>query len=184
MAGICAVAAQPDASPTPLPSPSPAISATPTSTLTSAPAATATPTMPPIGIEPASASVPVGAPATVVVTSALSPLTITVRDPNIADAGVDQVTQRITIQGKAPGTTVITLRDARGVTRDIPVRVAYYAGAIAPHVDAADHRRPGIGRVPARAGRARRSRRRATATRCSDYRQLRRRAVSRLAAPG
>lgn len=132
MAGICAVAAAPDASPAP--SPSPAISATPTSTLTSAPAATATPTMPPIGVEPASASVPVGAPATVVVTSALSPLTITVRDPGIAEAGVDQVTQRITIQGKAPGTTVITLRDARGVSRDIPVRVAYYAGAIAPHV--------------------------------------------------
>ena len=80
--------------------------------------------MPPIGVEPASASVPVGAPATVVVTSALSPLTITVRDPSIAEAGVDQVTQRITIQGKAPGTTVITLRDARGVSRDIPVRVA------------------------------------------------------------
>jgi hypothetical protein len=90
--------------------------------------------MPPIGLEPAAASVPVGAPVTVIVHSALSPITLVVRDPNIVDAGIDQVTQRITLEGKTPGTTVVTLRDARGVTRDIPVRVAYYAGSIASHV--------------------------------------------------
>lgn len=40
----------------------------------------------------------------------------------------------MTIVGKAPGATVVTVSDARGLRRDVPVRVAYYAGTIAPRV--------------------------------------------------
>lgn len=54
------------------------------------------------------------------------------RDPSIASAEVDQATQRLSIVGKSPGATVITISDARGLTREVPVRVAYYAGTIAP----------------------------------------------------
>jgi hypothetical protein len=38
------------------------------------------------------------------------------------------------LSGKAPGVTVVTISDARGVTRGVPIRVAYYAGSVAPRV--------------------------------------------------
>lgn len=66
--------------------------------------------------------------------SAISPLTAVVRDPSLAAVTVDQSSQRITISGKAPGATVVTVTDVRGLRRDIPVTIAYYAGAVAPHV--------------------------------------------------
>ncbi|MGC1381284.1 MAG: pilus assembly protein N-terminal domain-containing protein, partial [Candidatus Baltobacteraceae bacterium] len=68
------------------------------------------------------------------VSSAISPITAVVHDPSIVGAAVDQTTQKVSLTGKTPGTTVITLTDARGVTRDVPVRVEYYAGTIAPHL--------------------------------------------------
>jgi hypothetical protein len=40
----------------------------------------------------------------------------------------------VTVVGKIPGTTTVTIVDARGLRRDVPVRVAYYAGSIADHV--------------------------------------------------
>jgi hypothetical protein len=83
---------------------------------------------------PAAAEVAVGSNVDLTVGSAISPLSATVADPSIAAIYVDQNGQRVTVAGKAPGATTITITDARGLQRAVPVRVAYYAGAIADHV--------------------------------------------------
>jgi hypothetical protein len=121
-------------SPSPSPSPqgSPAPSASP-----AGPPASAAPsaTQPPISVTPAEALVPVGKAANISIGSAISPLTATIRDGSIAAVGgIDQAAQRITIVGKAPGTTVMTVTDTRGLQRDVPVRVAYFAGTIADRI--------------------------------------------------
>ncbi|HEY2476602.1 MAG TPA: pilus assembly protein N-terminal domain-containing protein [Candidatus Cybelea sp.] len=135
LAALCATAQaqtppSPAPSPRPLASPSPATSATPASP---GPAAT----QPPITIEPAAAEVPVGSAVNVIVGSALSPITVTVADPAIATATIDQSSQRLVIVGKTPGATTVTLVDARHVRRDVPVRVAFFAGTIpgSLHID-------------------------------------------------
>ena len=69
--------------------------------------------------------------------SAISPITAVIRDPSLATVSVDQASQHVTLTGKTPGATIVTLRDARGVTRDVAVRVAYYAGTIAPRISLA-----------------------------------------------
>jgi hypothetical protein len=69
--------------------------------------------------------------------SAISPITAVIRDPSFATVSVDQGSQHVTLTGKTPGATIVTLRDARGVTRDVAVRVAYYAGTIAPRISLA-----------------------------------------------
>jgi len=43
----------------------------------------------------------------------------------------------VTVTGNAPGATTVTVSDSRGLHRDVGVRVAYYAGAIADHVTVA-----------------------------------------------
>ena len=58
-------------------------------------------------------------------------MTVTVANPAIVDAGVDQSAQTITLAGKAPGQTTITVTDQRGISATVPVRVAYYAGTVA-----------------------------------------------------
>jgi hypothetical protein len=78
--------------------------------------------------------VPVGRPLDLTIGSAISPLAATVADPTIAGVYVDSTSQRVTIVGKAPGTTVVTISDMRGVRRDVPVRVAFYAGTIADRI--------------------------------------------------
>jgi hypothetical protein len=88
------------------------------------------PTPPPITVEPAAASIPVGSAVNFVVGSAIAPITVTVADPNIATAAIDQGSQHLVIVGKNAGATVVTLTDARGVRRDVPVRVAFFAGTI------------------------------------------------------
>ncbi len=40
----------------------------------------------------------------------------------------------MTVIGKVPGTTMVTVSDARGLRRDVGIRVAYFAGSIADHV--------------------------------------------------
>lgn len=60
----------------------------------------------------------------------LAPIAATARDPSLVDVAVDQPTQTITLAGKAPGSTVVTVSDARGLRRDVPVRVAYFAGSV------------------------------------------------------
>jgi hypothetical protein len=85
-------------------------------------------------VAPAAASVPVGSSVDVTVSSAISPLTAIALDPAIVAVSIDQGTQRVTLIGKAPGATVLRVTDFRGLSRDVPVRVAYYAGTIAPRV--------------------------------------------------
>ena len=77
---------------------------------------------------------PVGHGVDITVGSAITPIAAAVADPTIASVTVDQSSERVTIVGKIPGATVVTISDARGLRHDVPVRVAYYAGAIAPHV--------------------------------------------------
>ncbi|HEY1977060.1 MAG TPA: pilus assembly protein N-terminal domain-containing protein [Candidatus Baltobacteraceae bacterium] len=115
-----AVPATPGAVPETLPSPS----ATPTST----------PTAPPIVVSPAALQVPVGTSQRISVGSALAPIAASVHNPALADVAVDQSSQTVTVTGKTPGATVVTVSDARGLTRDVGITVAYYAGSIAPRI--------------------------------------------------
>jgi hypothetical protein len=78
--------------------------------------------------------VPVGQPFDLTIGSAISPISATVSDASIASVSVDQSGQRVTVIGKAPGVTIVHVSDARGLSRDVAVRVAYFAGTIAPHV--------------------------------------------------
>lgn len=66
------------------------------------------------------------------VSSAITPITATAGAPNLVSVSVDQTSQTVTLNGIAPGTTVVTIGDARGLTTAVPVTVAYQAGTIAP----------------------------------------------------
>ena len=65
------------------------------------------------------------------VSGVLGTIVATVANPAIADIAVNQVERTVEVRGKAIGTTTITLKDDRGVTRDVPVRVAFQAGSVA-----------------------------------------------------
>lgn len=108
--------------------PSPGV--TPTAPASPGPPA-ATPTQPPITVQPAAAFVPVGGSQTLRLGSVLGQITATLGNPALADAAVDQSAQTVTLSGKAPGSTNLTVTDQRGVSAAIPVRVAYNAGSIA-----------------------------------------------------
>lgn len=82
-------------------------------------------------MQPQAAQVAVGATQTLRVSSVYGQMTVTVANPALVDAGVDQTAQTITLAGKAPGATSITIADQRGLTTIVPVRVAYYAGTLA-----------------------------------------------------
>ncbi len=127
--------------PSPFPTATPVPSGMPSALPSAAPSAqgsaTPSPTPPPIVVEPASAQVPVGESVRITVGSALTPLAALAADPSIVDVGVDQTDEVVTLVGKVPGRTVVTVSDARGVTRTVPVLVAYYAGSVAPHVTVA-----------------------------------------------
>jgi len=114
------------------PAPSPSPSLVPSASPTVSP--TPTPTPPPIVVVPEAASVPVGQRRVLQISSALPPLTATIADPNVADLVLDANAQTIALTGKTPGTTVVTVADARGLTKLVPVRVAYLAGTVAPYV--------------------------------------------------
>lgn len=58
-------------------------------------------------------------------------MSVNVLNPGIVDAVVDQTAQTITLTGKAPGATAIGIRDQRGTSVVVAVRVAYNAGSIA-----------------------------------------------------
>lgn len=45
---------------------------------------------------------------------------------------VDQAASAVILTGKKPGATIVTISDSRGLTRDVAVKVAYYAGSVAP----------------------------------------------------
>ncbi|HET9095956.1 MAG TPA: pilus assembly protein N-terminal domain-containing protein, partial [Candidatus Baltobacteraceae bacterium] len=126
-------ASNPPITPTPSPqapgSPAPAGSGSPAPSPSVMP--TPTPTPPPIVVQPAGASVPVGATQTLRVSSVYGQMTVNVLNPAIVDAAVDQNAQTITLTGKAPGATAVGITDQRGMSAVIPVRVAYNAGSIA-----------------------------------------------------
>lgn len=117
---------------TALPSPGATPSALPPS---ATPAPTATPTQPPITVQPAAAFVAVGAAQTLRLGSVLGQITATIANPALAEVRVDQSAQTVTLNGKAPGATTLTVTDQRGVSAAIPVRVAYYAGSFAPSAE-------------------------------------------------
>jgi hypothetical protein len=98
------------------------------------PTPTVPPTPPPIIVEPPSAGVVPGGTQTLRVQSVLGSITLTIADPTIIDATVDQNARTVTLTGKKLGTTTLTVRDDRGLTRDVPVRVADLAGTIADSI--------------------------------------------------
>lgn len=119
---------QPGALPTPILAPTPPSGASPAPTASPTP----TPTPPPITVQPQAAQVPVGMTQTLKVGSVYGQFTATAANPSLVDVGLDQSAQTITLAGKAPGATVITITDQRGMSASVPVRVAYYAGTISP----------------------------------------------------
>lgn len=132
-------------SPAPLPSgaptpPAPAGSA-PAAPLGPAPSDTFVPgpgaTQPPIIVEPPAPGVAIGFNQTLRVMSALGPIAATIANPALADVFINQETRTITLFGRTAGDTTLTVSDSRGMTREIPVHVAYNAGSIA---DAAELR--------------------------------------------
>jgi hypothetical protein len=95
------------------------------------PAPQATPTQPPIVVEPPQLSVEPGKTALARVNSALGAISATVADPAVATVVVDPAQRVVYVSGVKVGTTVVTVSDSRGLTRDIAVRVAYAAGSLA-----------------------------------------------------
>ncbi|MBV8748334.1 MAG: hypothetical protein JO103_01335, partial [Candidatus Eremiobacteraeota bacterium] len=125
----------PSASPSAPGSASPAPGETPPPASTPAPAWTpaplATPTQPPIVVEPPQVNVEPGKTANARINSALGIVAVTVADAAVATAVVDQAQRALFVTGVAVGRTVATVTDARGVSRDVPIRVAYAAGTAA-----------------------------------------------------
>ncbi|HEY0394043.1 MAG TPA: pilus assembly protein N-terminal domain-containing protein [Candidatus Elarobacter sp.] len=95
------------------------------------PLPTATPTQPPIVIEPPQVAVEPGKTVAARVNGSLGALTATVADPSVATVVVDQAQRVVYVSGVKVGSTTVSVTDSRGVTRDVPVRVAYAAGTVA-----------------------------------------------------
>jgi hypothetical protein len=95
------------------------------------PSPQATPTQPPIVVEPPQVNVEPGKTVAARVNSALGTVSATVADPAVATVVVDQAQRVVYVSGVKVGTTTVTVADSRGVTRDVPVRVAYAAGTLA-----------------------------------------------------
>jgi hypothetical protein len=130
----------PSTAPSTAPSPAPAATSAPQpiaapSALPAGPAATPvpfeTPTEPPIIVDPPSAGVVPGASLRLHVSQVLGNITAAAQNPAIVDVSVDQGTRTVIVLGKALGTTVVTVRDERGLSRDVAVRVADPAGIVA-----------------------------------------------------
>jgi len=107
----------------PLPSETPGANPTPLET----------PTPPPIIVEPPAAALPPGGTQVMRVLQVAGSIALSVADTTVADATVDQGTRTITIFGRAVGRTTLTVRDDRGMTRDVAIRVAYMAGSVADY---------------------------------------------------
>lgn len=107
----------------PLPGESPAPGESPTPL--------ATPTPPPIIVEPPQVNVEPSKTVAARLNSTLGTVTAAVADATIATAVVDQAQRVLYVTGVKVGTTTVTVTDSRGVTRDVPVLVAYAAGTAA-----------------------------------------------------
>jgi hypothetical protein len=64
------------------------------------------------------------------VQSVVPPITAVAANPHLVDITINQATSTVTLTGKAPGSTIVTIGDARGLTKAVPVTVAYQAGTI------------------------------------------------------
>lgn len=96
---------------------------------------TPTPTPVPILADPPGLNVSPGNTAVVHANGVFGTLAAKVADPSRAIIStIDQATRTVAIAGVAPGLTTVTLSDDRGITRDVPIRVAYIAGSIASEV--------------------------------------------------
>lgn len=84
----------------------------------------------PITLAPAAAQVAVGAEQTVQIDGVMPPFTATVSAPAVLQAAANQSAETLTLTGLAPGAAEVSVRDARGMTAVLPVRVAYTAGSI------------------------------------------------------
>jgi hypothetical protein len=127
--------ATPELSPAPA-TPSPAPGQTPSGVAPSeapsaAPTPLETPSPPPIIVEPPSAGLTPGGTQVLRVLQVAGTIVVSVADTSIADASADQGTRTITVFGRAVGRTMLTIRDDRGMTRDVAIRVAYLAGSVA-----------------------------------------------------
>jgi hypothetical protein len=103
----------------------------PEGTLEVSPGSTPSPTPPPIVVVPATPSVEPGRTVLVRVNSAAGTIGASSADENTATVVADQNQRALYITGVAVGSTIITVTDGRGVSRDVQVRVAYAAGTIA-----------------------------------------------------
>jgi Pilus formation protein N terminal region len=119
---------------TPLPAGSPAPGESPSPTASATPSPSATPTPPPIIVDPPQLSVEPGKLASARINSVLGTVTVTVADPTVVTAVVDQAQRVLFVTGVKVGTTTVTVADQRGLTRDVAVRVAYAAGSAADSV--------------------------------------------------
>lgn len=90
-----------------------------------------TPTQPPIIVEPPTLGFAPAAVRTLHLQSVLGSITFSIGDPTIIEAVVDQTARTITLTAKHSGSTILTVRDGRGLTRDVPITVADPAGNIA-----------------------------------------------------
>ena len=123
----------PSGAPLPAPQPSSSPAPEPAGSFPPAPG----PTQPPIIVDPPAPGVPIGFNQNLRVSGVLGNITAVLANPALADMFVNQETRTITLYGRAPGDTLLTVSDMRGQTREVKVHVAYNAGAIA---DAAEIR--------------------------------------------
>jgi hypothetical protein len=125
------------ASAVPAESPSPGVSASPGASAPPAasPTVTPSPTPPPITANPQNVQVPVGNTQTVSLGGIFGSFTAVAADPKVVDVGLDQDNRTISIAGKWPGATSITITDARGITATVGVRVAFNAGDIPSNLE-------------------------------------------------
>jgi hypothetical protein len=132
--GSLTPAPSPAASAAPGESPAPGAAESPAAGESATPTPTPTPTPPPIVVDPAQLSVEPGKLVQARVNSAAGTITATSADPSIATVVADQNQRAIFVTGVAVGSTTVTVADSRGVTRDVPIRVAYAAGSLAEAV--------------------------------------------------
>ena len=86
----------------------------------------------PIIADPPAPSVEPGKVVQIRLTGIYGTIVATSANPQIADVVADQNQRALFITGRAVGTTIITVKDDRGmITRDVAVRVAYAAGSAA-----------------------------------------------------
>jgi hypothetical protein len=98
---------------------------------TASPVPTPSPTEPPIIVDPPNATIVLGGVQRLHLLQVAGTVTVVSAEPAIADASIDQETRTLIVVGRALGTTTLTVSDARGQTRTVPVRVALPAGSVA-----------------------------------------------------